>query len=219
MADFGPNALIGKSHTFKDMFFAPPSYTDLLRHPHAVIEKKDHDFIIGATIEATFKASVPIETADDVADDGEEETTALLMEKPTDYDQPTMTTEAETHIFDIPAIAVECKTYLDKTMLEASSRAVEELKARFPDGLYIVVSEWIKLSGRVNLKKYKLDQIYVLRKQKNTDREYRYLDGYTKNPIDVETVQHLFDKVRVHLSGSSSVNLDTRISRGWLIDE
>lgn len=31
--------------------------------------------------------------------------------------------EIERHDFDVPAIAIECKTYLDKTMLEGASRA------------------------------------------------------------------------------------------------
>jgi hypothetical protein len=28
--DFGENALIGKSHTFKDIFFVPPKYSEML---------------------------------------------------------------------------------------------------------------------------------------------------------------------------------------------
>lgn len=38
--DFGENALIGKSHTFKDIFFVPPSYSEMLKRPYARIEKK-----------------------------------------------------------------------------------------------------------------------------------------------------------------------------------
>nr|WP_322684477.1 Bpu10I family restriction endonuclease [Nostoc sp. DedQUE07]MDZ8130358.1 Bpu10I family restriction endonuclease [Nostoc sp. DedQUE07] len=30
--DFGENALIGKSHTFKDIFFVPPKYSEILMH-------------------------------------------------------------------------------------------------------------------------------------------------------------------------------------------
>ncbi len=85
--------------------------------------------------------------------------------------------EEEKVILQIPAIAIECKTYLDKTMLEGSSTAAEQLKMKNPNGIYIVVSEWLKLTSQVNLSKYKVDQVYVLRKQKNTDREFRFLDG------------------------------------------
>ena len=49
--------------------------------------------------------------------------------------------------------------------------------------------EWIKLTENVNLQKYSvIDQLYVLRKQKNTDREFRYLPEYQKNPIYPDVV-------------------------------
>jgi hypothetical protein len=51
------------------------------------------------------------------------------------------------------------------------------------------------LTDSVNLKKYKIDQIYVLRKQKNTDREFRYDPDYQKNPIYTDVVEHCFNSV------------------------
>ncbi|MDB9314772.1 Bpu10I family restriction endonuclease [Spirulina sp. CS-785/01] len=45
------HALIGKSHSFKDIFFRPSNYDDMIKKPNAVIEKKDHDFSIGCTIQ------------------------------------------------------------------------------------------------------------------------------------------------------------------------
>ena len=92
----------------------------------------------------------------------------------------------------MPAVAIECKTYLDKTMFEGASTAGEQLKSRNPNAMYIIVAERLKLTESVNLKKYKVDQIYVLRKQRNTDREYRYLAGYIPNPIYPDVVWHLF---------------------------
>jgi hypothetical protein len=53
--DFGANALIGKSHAFKDIFFVPPRYSEMVKMPYGRIEKKDHDFVIGTTVEATFR--------------------------------------------------------------------------------------------------------------------------------------------------------------------
>ena len=140
---FMERALIGKAHTFKDIFFMPPNYAAMLESPHARIEKKDHDFAIGVSVSASLNCA------------GQE--------------------KGEVHHFQIPAVAIECKTYLDKTMLEGSSTAAEQLKFRNPNALYLVVSEWLKLTGNVNLRKFKVDQIYVLRKQKNTDREFRLL--------------------------------------------
>ncbi|MEH2358465.1 Bpu10I family restriction endonuclease [Nostoc sp.] len=104
-------------------------------------------------------------------------------------------------------------------MLEGSSRAAEDLKARNPNSLYVVLMEWIKLTSDVNLRKYKVDQIYVLRQQKNTDREFRYEEKYVKNPINSVVVQHLFHKVRKHLKMDWTGGIEHGIERGWLIDE
>lgn len=142
----------------------------------------------------------------------------MLKEEPETYTEVAVSGNIETHVFDIPAIVVECKTYLDKTMLEGSSRAAEDLKARNPNSLYIVVMEWIKLTSDVNLRKYKVDQIYVLRQQKNTDREYRYTDDYIKNPINPQVVWHLFSSVRRHLTTDWANGIESGIQRGWLID-
>ncbi|MDB9310251.1 Bpu10I family restriction endonuclease [Aphanizomenon sp. CS-733/32] len=212
--DFGENALIGKSHTFKDIFFVPPKYSEMLKRPYARIEKKDHDFVIGATIQASFEAVTPPEEKEDSG-----EILTVVTEEPENYSKVTVTGNTETHIFDIPVIAIECKTYLDKTMLESSSRAPEDLKARNPNSLYIVLMEWIKLTSDVNLRKYKIDQIYVLRQQKNTDREFRYEENYVKNPLNPTVVQHLFYKVRKHLTMDWVGGIEQGIQRGWLIEE
>lgn len=205
VSDFGESALIGKSHAFKDIFFVAPNYSQLLQSPHGKIEKKDHDFVIGVTVKASLETTQP----------GITETEANLTQQTSESE---IVSVPEIHFFDIPVIAIECKTYLDKTMLEGSSRAAEELKARNPNGLYIVVMEWIKLSEDVNLRKYKVDQIYVFRKQKNTDREYRYAEEYIKNPIDVDAVWHLFCTVRSHLTVDWKGGIEHGLQRGWLLD-
>lgn len=40
--------------------------------------------------------------------------------------------------WDIPAVAIECKTYLDKTMLQDASTAAEQIKQKNPNAMYIV---------------------------------------------------------------------------------
>lgn len=183
--DFSNHALIGKSHAFKDIFFRSNNYLDMVSAPHSFVEKKDHDFVIGSSIHATFQCKG-------------------------------METREETY-FDMPAVAIECKTYLDKTMLEGASTAGEQLKSRNPNAMYIVVAERLKLTEAVNLKKYKVDQIYVLRKQRNTDREYRYLDTYTANPIYTDVVTHLFNTVREYLSVDWHGMIADGLERGYLI--
>ncbi len=179
------SALIGKSHSFKDLFFRAPSYVDMVKRPHALIEIKDHDFAIGASVSAKLQCA-----GSDVI---------------------------EYHKWDIPAVAIECKTYLDKTMLQDVSTAAEQLKQKNPNAMYIVVAEWLKLTENVNLKKYKIDQIYILRKQKNTDREFRYNDGYKKNPIYPDVIEHLFNSVRTFLTSDWEGGIAHGMDRGYLM--
>jgi hypothetical protein len=183
--NFSTEALIGKSHSFKDIFFMPENYTKMLSEPCVRIEKKDHDFVIGVNINTKMQCA---------GSDSVEDVT-----------------------IQVPAVAIECKTYLDKTMLESSSVAASQLKMRNPSSLYLVVAEWLKLSEDVNLKKYKIDQIYIFRRQKNTDRECRLLATYNKNPIYLDIVEHLFLTVRNHLSSNWEGGIDYGLERGFLI--
>ena len=178
-------AMIGKSHTFKDLFFTADSFSDMLDTPKILVERKDHDFAIGVHIEASFKSS------------GQ--------------------SDAERTIWDLPAVAIECKTYLDKTMLQDASTAAAIIKHRNPNALYIVVAEWLKLTESVNLKKFKIDQIYVLRKQKNTDREFRYREGYVKNPIQLDATMHLFESVRTFLTTPWEGGISHGLQKGFLL--
>ena len=45
VSEFDQNALIGKSKTFKDIFFQAENYNDMVRNPCARIEIKDHDWV------------------------------------------------------------------------------------------------------------------------------------------------------------------------------
>ncbi len=253
LSDFGKQALAGKSEVFKDIFFAPSSYSQMLAKPSGTIETKDHDFIIGVTVQASLQTTEPgitiakegskkveqlehlsidtsveasesvssIEQEEDIEqkeDNDLERSFTVSPENLSDFSKTLGTGNAEIHFFDIPAVVIECKTYLDKTMLEGSSRAAEELKARNPNALYIVVMESIKLSNAVDLRKYKVDQIYVLRKQKNTDREKRYLETYAKNTIDSDVVAHLFRTVHKHLTTDWVGGVEHGLKRGWLLD-
>ncbi|MCU0348380.1 MAG: Bpu10I family restriction endonuclease [Saprospiraceae bacterium] len=123
----------------------------------------------------------------------------------------------EKHVWQIPAVAIECKTYLDKTMLEGASTAAEQLKLRNPNAVYFVVAEWLKMTEQVNLRKFKVDQIYVLRKQKNTDREFRYAEKYQKNPVFIDVVNHLFETVRKHLTSDWEGGISYGLQKGYLL--
>lgn len=104
-------------------------------------------------------------------------------------------------------------------MLEGASTAASQLLVVNPNAIYIVLSEWLKLTDDVNLKKFKVDQIYVLRKQKNTDRKYRLMPGYIKNPVYVDVVENLFNMVRDHLTSEWNNSNSQGLERGYLIQK
>ena len=185
VADISTHALIGKSHAYKDIFYQSDSFRSMISEPNFMIEKKDHDFVIGVNIEAKFRC------------EGEE--------------------KVQTEQMQIPAVAIECKTYLDKTMLEGASNAASQLLVINPNAIYIVVAERLKLTDEVNLRKYKVNQIYVLRKMKNTDRKYRLMPEYKNNPIYADVVEHLFNTVRNHLTAEWNGSNSFGLERGYLI--
>lgn len=69
----------------------------------------------------------------------------------------------------IPVIAVECKTYIDRTMLEGIIATAEKIKTGNPYTLFIVVSENYDVDLSVDPAYSRIDQIYVLRKCKRKE--------------------------------------------------
>ena len=64
----------------------------------------------------------------------------------------------------IPVFAIECKTYLDKTMLEGSVATAEKIKNGNPYCRFCIVTERYDVDRRVDIKNSRIDQIYILKK-------------------------------------------------------
>lgn len=69
----------------------------------------------------------------------------------------------------VPVVAVECKTYIDKTMLEGSVATAEKIKSGNPHALFCMVSELYDAGADVDPAYSRIDQIYVLRKSRRRD--------------------------------------------------
>lgn len=189
VAEFSNKAHVGQSRAFKDIFFDPPNYDEMVESPHANIEQKEHDFAIGVDIGTIMFVG--------------------------EYEED----KIETHNLNIPAVVIECKTYVDKTMLEGMSTAAEELVAKNPNAIYIAAAEWIKLTSEYNPRKFKLDQVYILRRQRNTDQKFRFEDSYKKNPIYSDVVEDLYNKVRNHVTGNWEGGAEYAVETGKLMPE
>lgn len=79
---------------------------------------------------------------------------------------------------NIPIIAVEVKTYLDKTMLEGAIATAEKIKSGNPYSKYYIVTENYDVDLNVDPAYSRIDQIYVLRKSKRKEfpRQEIYAD-------------------------------------------
>jgi len=76
-------------------------------------------------------------------------------------------------------------------MLEGSIATAEKIKNGNPYCLFVVLTEWYDVSFKVDPKYSRIDQIYVLRKQKRKTAD--------SNPIDLSVVKDFFYFVKNHL--------------------
>ncbi len=90
----------------------------------------------------------------------------------------------------IPAIAIEAKTYIDKTMLDSIIATAEKIKSGNPHTRFIAVSERYDVSYSVDPAYSRIDQIYILRKSM---RKSEWVD------ISADVVWKLFRETVKHL--------------------
>ena len=89
-------------------------------------------------------------------------------------------------IANIPLLAIENKTFLDKTMLEGAIATAEKIKMGAPYSIYIVATETYAVEYEVDPVYSRIDQIFVLRKCKHNK------NNRLPNDIDAEVVIKMF---------------------------
>lgn len=106
------------------------------------------------------------------------------------YRELTLSTgDKQSYELSIPVLAAECKTFVDKTMLEGVIATAEKIKNGNPYSRFIVVAETWDVAKKVDPAYSRIDQIYILRKcsrRKNQD-------------ISDDVVIALFNETRAHL--------------------
>lgn len=101
----------------------------------------------------------------------------------------------------LPAVAIECKTYLDRPRWRESDILADRIKRGFPGCLYIVLAEFLKLDlSKVNVHGSLIDKVYVLRRSRNVDRARRRADSTGLPAIHAPALLDLFVRVRDHLT-------------------
>ena len=105
----------------------------------------------------------------------------------------------ENQKFTIPFIIIECKTYIEKNMLETHINSSTETKKIFPFCLYFIASEYMKMKTGSPARSA-LDEVYILCKEKNSVRENKLKQNIAIDPIEPNLVYDLFSSVQRHLS-------------------
>lgn len=101
----------------------------------------------------------------------------------------------------VPAVAIECKTYIDKTMWTGAENLAGRIKRGFPRCQYIVVAELLKLDLKeIDVYGSDVDRVFILRRGRNIDRSVRRAGGTVLPPVHPPAVMELFSSVVDHLT-------------------
>jgi len=117
---------------------------------------------------------------------------------------------------NVPLVAVENKTYIDKTMFESSVATAYKIKQGNPYCLYIIVVEEYAIDEEVDPVFSDIDQIYVLRKSKRTKKKTQ--TNTIQNEIDHKVLHAFYKRVIQHLDGDIN-SVKERIKKGVIISE
>lgn len=98
--------------------------------------------------------------------------------------------ETKTINLQVPAIAIEAKTFIDKTMLDGIIATAEKVKSGNPYSMFVSVTETYDVAFGVDPAYSRIDQIYVLRK---TTRKAAWAN------VDADVVLRMFREIKAHL--------------------
>ena len=103
----------------------------------------------------------------------------------------------------VPIVSIECKTYLDKTMLEGSVATADKIKSGNPHCKFYIVTETYEVDIKVDPSTSRIDNIFVLKKGGRNKRDYR---------VDSEVIKKLYKEIERHIDSKWS-NIDSNISK------
>lgn len=99
---------------------------------------------------------------------------------------------------NVPILAIENKTFLDKTMLEGAIATAEKLKSGNPYSAFIVITETYAVAEDVDPIYSRINQIFVLRKCKHNT------SNRIPHPIDAGVLDKILEFVSKHLNNTWS---------------
>jgi len=111
------------------------------------------------------------------------------------YESITLTINEKVQKVDIPILSIECKTYLDKTMLEGAASTATRLKQGVTNTKFLVVTETYAVSSKVK-KPRDIDKIFVTKKTMHTKEDHTVSHCH-------KVIQMIYNYVNDHIGTST----------------
>lgn len=138
---FNDALTLGKANSYVSLTFTPRSFTSLFESPSPHIHTKDQDFVLGCSVELSSKVKGH-------TDDIPAPSVAQVV---------------------VPVVAIECKTYIERNMLDSCAGTAKRLKSAMPYCLYMVAAEYMKMEDAYP-ELTDIDEVFILTRASNSDR-------------------------------------------------
>lgn len=162
--------MLGKANSYVGLTFTPRSFKDLFTSAHPNVHTKDQDFVLGCSV--NLATSIP-----GINNRNSSSSTDVV----------------------VPVIAIECKTYIERNMLDSCAGTARRLKNGMPYCLYIVASEYMKMDIAYP-ELTDIDELFILTKTSNADRLRQRNSGAAIHDICEQLVSEIFFMAETHLN-------------------
>ena len=167
----GSAVTLGKANSYVGLTFTPRSFQSLFTNPAPAVHTKDQDFVLGCTIQLASSIKTNLDLSKESQD-------------PLGVDVV------------VPVIAIECKTYIERNMLDSCAGTAKRLKAAMPYCLYLVAAEYMKMDDAYP-ELTDIDEVFILTKESNSSRLRQ--KGSNPHPICEDLILDIFHLSAIHL--------------------
>jgi len=162
---------LGKANSYVGLTFTPRSFQSLFDNPAPAVHTKDQDFVLGCAVQLSSS-----------------------IKGPNTKERLKSSSSAEVVV---PVVAIECKTYIERNMLDSCAGTAKRLKAAMPYCLYLVAAEYMKMDDAYP-ELTDIDEVFILTKQSNAARLRQ--KSSTPHPICEDLMLDIFHHVSTHLN-------------------
>jgi hypothetical protein len=168
-----PSALVlGKANSYVSLTFAPKCFPSMFSTPAPYVHTKDQDLVLGCMVK------VRAEVCQD------------------DAGHASVSNQSQ---FVVPAVVIECKTYIERNMLDSCAGTAKRLKTAMPYCLFFVVAEYMKMDDAFP-ELTDIDEVFILTKASNADRLKHSAKNDLLHAVHSDLVVDIFFAVARHLN-------------------